>query len=660
MGVSLCFLFAANLLAADLRSVPISSGLTARLTSDYDIILVVEPHKGDAWTRLARRVTGDASRWRELAAANKLGEQLTTDARVTVPLSSARAELQLAAVRALFREDAPTARGWRHKVAFGSASEGEPLWKIAEWFTGKGENYTAIRAANKELPLVTARGTTVVIPEKLLAPAFRATDENRGASKQATDVKKTGKGEQTAAAPETALPLERDPEALALTKTSRRSSDEETAASLVRLAASKADVVPQAKEKGGLVAADEVEVVAPAARHDELTFVREGDKEYAVYRLKKGEALYSSVVSRFTGRVYAKDVSEVLAKIVEVNQISDVARIYVDEPIRIPIEYVAEEYLPTSNERRLAYERSKRASAQAARRVGAKNLEGVRIVIDPGHGGRDVGTVHEDVWESNYVYDVACRLKRLIEKKSSAKVHLTTRSADYGYDVQEKDVLDRRNDHVVLTNPKYILDDPVVGVNLRWYLANSLFRRAVEKKVTPEKVIFISIHADSLHPSLRGAMAYIPGQRFAHGTFAKKGKIYLARDEVRESPLVKQTEEEALRAEGLSRKLAEAIIDSMSDAHLAVHPFNPVREHVIRDGKEWVPAIIRYNKIPTRLLLEICNLGNATDRELVQTREFRQKLAKSIYDGIVNFYDSDDAPVPAEPKLPATLTAAAK
>ncbi|MGZ4779051.1 MAG: hypothetical protein ACXV5L_07625, partial [Thermoanaerobaculia bacterium] len=100
----------------------------------------------------------------------------------------------------------------------------------------------------------------------------------------------------------------------------------------------------------------------------------------------------------------------------------------------------------------------------------------------------------------------------------------------------------------------------------------------------------------------------------------------------------RHTEKESLTAEGLSRDLAESIIDSFDDAGLHVHPFNPVRDNVIRDGHEWVPAIIRYNLVPTRLLLEVCNLGNQRDRELMKSRKFRQQVAETIYRGIVRFY----------------------
>jgi N-acetylmuramoyl-L-alanine amidase len=269
------------------------------------------------------------------------------------------------------------------------------------------------------------------------------------------------------------------------------------------------------------------------------------------------------------------------------------------------------------------------------------------VILDAGHGGRDVGTAHDDVWESNYVYDVACRLRRILEKESAAKVSMTTKSKQQGFTIADSNVLEGAGDHYVQTTPRYLLDDAIVGVNLRWYLANSIFRTALRNGTAKEKVVFLSIHADSLHPSLRGAMAYIPGAPFVTGSYRKKGDIYLTRAEVREQPSVTHSREEALIAEGLSRNLADSVIASFGAKGLAVHPYEPVRDNVIRGGKEWVPAVIRHNQIPTRLLLEVCNLGNTRDRKLIQTKKYRQQLAEAIYQGLVDYYESQSETAPS-------------
>jgi N-acetylmuramoyl-L-alanine amidase len=78
-----------------------------------------------------------------------------------------------------------------------------------------------------------------------------------------------------------------------------------------------------------------------------------------------------------------------------------------------------------------------------------------------------------------------------------------------------------------------------------------------------------------------------------------------------------------------------------------------VRDNVIRRGKEWVPAVIRHNQIPTRLLLEVCNLGNRKDRELIQTKAYRQQLAEAMYQGIVDFYAAQGE----ERKTPSAVVA---
>ncbi|HVR43512.1 MAG TPA: N-acetylmuramoyl-L-alanine amidase [Thermoanaerobaculia bacterium] len=561
------------------RQAPVGAHMTARLEEDQELVLLVEPQSGDAWTRLALRITGNAAHWRELARLNGQGENLLAGRLVRVPFAMLREGLQLEAARALFPADEMRSGGWRHRVVEGIGVEGESLWKIAEWFTGDGANYARIREANPGQALSTRRGTWVTIPAELLAPAFRSVE-----------------------------PL------------------------------------PRIAEDDPIAAADRTvesaaEITAPADANIQLEYRRSGERPYAVYRLQQGEALYSSVGIRFTGRVYAKDVNEVVGQIVEFNDIRDVSKIPVNYPVKIPMELLTAEWRPADDPMRVARERTQRESARLASRVsGSASLSGVHIIIDPGHGGRDVGTDHEGVWESTYVYDVACRLQQTLESLTEAKVSLTTISKSRGCRVPERDVLEPIRDHEVLTRPKYELADPVVGVNLRWYLANSLYRRSIAATIAPERVIFISIHADSLHPSLRGAMAYVPGERHVRGSYTRSEQIYLARAEVRENPTVTHSAEEALLAEGLSTRLAASVIDSFRSSGLKVHPFQPVRDNVVRNGREWVPAVIRYNKVPARILLEVCNLGNPEDRRLIQTRTYRQDLAESIRDGIVEFF----------------------
>ena len=70
----------------------------------------------------------------------------------------------------------------------------------------------------------------------------------------------------------------------------------------------------------------------------------------------------------------------------------------------------------------------------------------------------------------------------------------------------------------------------------------------------------------------------------------------------------------------------------------AVHPDKPVRGKIIRGRRQYVPAVIRFNAIPSKVLVEVCNLANSEDRKLIQTKEFRQRVAESIVQGILGYY----------------------
>jgi N-acetylmuramoyl-L-alanine amidase len=384
-----------------------------------------------------------------------------------------------------------------------------------------------------------------------------------------------------------------------------------------------------------------------------LVFGEDAEGRYAMYRLRKKEALYSAVVVRFTGRVHAPDVIELAGTIAKRSGIEDVHAIPVGFPVKIPLDVLADEFLPKDDPRAKARAMEKAETAQFSMPARARGLKGVRVVLDPGHGGRDTGTIHGGVWEATYVYDVAVRLRKVLSERTQAEVVLTTKDTRLGWKIPEQDVLAPRKSQVLLTDPPYELEDPALGVNLRWYLANSLLKRPgpEKKRIPPERTVFVSLHADSLHPSLRGAMIYVPGERFLRDRYGKRGGSFASYREWREQPVVSFSRKERIASEGASTSLAEKLVGAMRRRDLTVHPFSPVRTHVIRAGREWVPAVLRYNLIPNRVLVEIANLANEEDRALVATRRFRQEVAAALAEGLVEFFGGELEPVVPPPTV---------
>ena len=535
--------------------VPLEDGVVATLSEDRGILVEAVPRRGEGLSTFAQRLCGDSRLAPQVAEANGGAQTLLGGIRYAVPFSLLSQGMQLKAAKALFAEDRGQADGWRHQVRGVGPLQRENLWRLAEWFTGTGENFRAIREYNELRDEDVSRGTAVTIPSELLLPAFRS-----------------------------ALPVPEKPFLLA--------------------------------------------------------YGADKDGEFAVYRLRPGEALYSSVVVRFTGRVFAADVNALALQIAQRSGIRDVTDIPIGFRVKIPFDLLQPEFLPEGHPKRKEYEESLRASARFSNQVKARGMAGITVILDAGHGGQDVGASVGGVWESLYVYDIVMRIRRVLESQTASRVLVTTRDGGE-FHVQETDVLPFSRGHSVLTTPPYPIADPKIGVNLRWYLANSLFRKTVQTDKDPQKVVFLSIHADSLHPSLRGVMAYIPAADMRDGSFGKNGPVYTVRKEVQESPLVTFPREDRVRSEGLSRELAKQVVAAFQEGGLPVHPFKPVRDKIIRNNSEWVPAVLRYNSIPAKILLEVCNLANDDDRKLIQTRTYRQHVAEAVVRGLLAYYGQD-------------------
>ena len=370
-----------------------------------------------------------------------------------------------------------------------------------------------------------------------------------------------------------------------------------------------------------------------------LAFEEDADGKYAAYRLRKGEALYSSVVMRYTDQVDPKGVTEVALQIAERSGIPDVRSIQPGQLIKIPPSLLATPFQPEGSEG-LAEERAMRAEVKRTVRVaGGPRLAGIRIVLDAGHGGVDQGAMANGVWESDYVYDLTMRVRRKLEQETEAVVSSTIRYPGLGFGVRQY-IKAPSKAAEILTTPPFPNDGEnptAISVHLRWVLANDLFT-LFARHGDMRKTLFISFHADSLHPLARGTMVYVPGSAGVPSTFALAGREAVR---VKEMPIgghVAFSARERLQGEARSRVFAQTLLNALEGEHVPIHGNRPIRNIIQRGRKGFVPAVIRYSNAAAKVLVEVLNLNNEDDAANIQDPAFREHFAEAVVKGIRAYY----------------------
>ena len=215
-----------------------------------------------------------------------------------------------------------------------------------------------------------------------------------------------------------------------------------------------------------------------------------------------------------------------------------------------------------------------------------------RIVIDAGHGGHDTGTIGPNgLLEKDLVLDVALRLGRLLETRLGA------------------DVLYTRD------------DDTFVPLETRTALANE-----------HQADLFISVHANSSRdPSARGVETYYLNftsnpdalEVAARENAVSEKSIFELQDLVKKITLKEKIEE--------SRELA-------SDVQQSLYGGLGGRHSTLRDrGVKKAPFVVLIGANMPSILAEISFVSNPTDAAKLETPEYREKIAESLYKGIAKY-----------------------
>jgi N-acetylmuramoyl-L-alanine amidase len=215
-----------------------------------------------------------------------------------------------------------------------------------------------------------------------------------------------------------------------------------------------------------------------------------------------------------------------------------------------------------------------------------------KIVIDPGHGGHDTGTIGPNgLLEKDLVLDIATRFGHLLESRLGAEVIYTRQ------------------------------DDTFIPLETRTAIAN---RERAD--------LFISIHANSSRDEYaRGVETYYLNftsspealEVAARENAVSEKSIYELQDLVKKIALKEKIEE--------SREFATDVQDSLY-SELSLKSAG-----VRNRGVKKAPFIVLIGANMPSILAEISFVSNPTDERQLETAEHRQRIAESLYRGVAKY-----------------------
>jgi N-acetylmuramoyl-L-alanine amidase len=224
--------------------------------------------------------------------------------------------------------------------------------------------------------------------------------------------------------------------------------------------------------------------------------------------------------------------------------------------------------------------------------IRALGLKIGKIVIDPGHGGHDTGTIGPNgLTEKDLVLDVSLRLGKLLESRMGAEVDYTR------------------------------ADDTFIPLETRTAIANQ-----------DQADLFVSIHANSSHdPDARGVETY-----YLNFTTSRDALDVAARENSVSDQSIYELQD-LVKKIALKEKIEESH-EFASDVQVALHSGLSAKNPGLRDrGVKRAPFIVLIGANMPSILAEISFVSNPADERRLKTPEYRQRIAESLYRGISKY-----------------------
>jgi N-acetylmuramoyl-L-alanine amidase len=226
--------------------------------------------------------------------------------------------------------------------------------------------------------------------------------------------------------------------------------------------------------------------------------------------------------------------------------------------------------------------------------VRALGLKIGRIVIDPGHGGHDTGTIGPNGFtEKDLVLDVSLRLGRLLESKLGAEV------------VYTRD------------------DDTFIPLESRTAVANQ-----------SQADLFLSVHANSSRDEgARGIETY-----YLNFTSSEDALEVAARENAVSEKSIHELQD-LVKKIALKDKIEESR-EFASEVQSALYKGLSKKNKGLRNrGVKKAPFVVLIGANMPSILAEISFLSNATDARQLKTPQYRQRIAEALYKGVAEYVD---------------------
>lgn len=224
--------------------------------------------------------------------------------------------------------------------------------------------------------------------------------------------------------------------------------------------------------------------------------------------------------------------------------------------------------------------------------IRALGLKIGKIVIDPGHGGHDTGTIGPNgLLEKDLVLDVSKRLGKLLEARLGADVAFTRR------------------------------DDTFIPLETRTSIANQA-----------QADLFVSVHANSSRdPDARGVETY-----YLNFTSSPEALEVAARENAASDKSIHELQD-LVKKIALKEKIEESR-EFASDIQQSLHTGLAAKAPGMRDrGVKKAPFVVLIGANMPSILAEISFISNPGDERRLKNSDYRQRIAESLFRGISRY-----------------------